>query len=264
MQNYRILEESIVYIAGTYNCELQFIRCTEPEKKYHLYDLELIVDGANQLDLYKQSIGETEGTFKISGLRKIIPATIEALDDWCNRHPNTFISFFDCLSGYRFLRIYNKLGFVHDGRIDTFVAFVDEQGKRIAFKGMLNLLAEDDFWVNDLWRVAKDFDYYLGTLYTVVDQIRDILSTPALYPQTTIEEYCGEFTRETQDKYMKKLRNWFYTYKTIGDFSEFEQVKTLVELRLEQYEPFVKELNQIRVRDRIIKTLNQIIAIRKP
>ena len=129
---------------------------------------------------------------------------------------------------------------------------------------MLNLLAEDDFWVNDLWRVAKDFDYYLGNLYTVADRIRDILSTPALYPQTTIEEYCGEFTRKTQDKYMRKLRNWFYTYKTIGDFSEFEQVKTLVELRLEQYEPFVKELNQIRVRDRIIKTLNQIIAIRKP
>ncbi len=176
MQGYRFLEESIIYSAGKYNCELQFIRCTELNKNYHLYDLELIVDGAKTLDLYRQSRGEAEGTFKISGLHKIIPATIKALDDWCHRNPNTFISFFDCLTNYRFLRIYQKLGFVHDGRVDTFVAFVDEQGKRIAFKGMLNLLAEDDFWVNDLWRVAKDCDYYLGDMYNVADMMRDLLS----------------------------------------------------------------------------------------
>jgi hypothetical protein len=72
MQGYRVLEKSVVYNTGRYNCQLQFIRCTESHKNYHLYDLELIVDGAETSDLFKQSIGEMEGTFKISGLRKII------------------------------------------------------------------------------------------------------------------------------------------------------------------------------------------------
>jgi hypothetical protein len=180
MQGYRVLEESVIYNAGRCNCELQFIRCTEPHKNYHLYDLELIVDGANTHNLYKQSRGEAEGTFEISGLRKIIPATTEVLDNWCSRNLYTFVSFFDCLSNFKLYRIYKRLGFVHDGRAETFIAYVDEEGKRTAFKGMLNLLAEDDFWVNDLWRVAKDFDYYVGDMYTIADLMRDLLSTPGI------------------------------------------------------------------------------------
>lgn len=175
MQGYRVLEESLVYKAGKSSCELSFVRCTEPHKLFPLYDLELKVDRYNDLDSYTQSINEKQETFQSSGLWKIIQPTIEALDDWCQRHPYTFISFFDCLTNF-LKSIYYKVGFVSDGRMDTFIAFVNQEGKRIAFKGMLNLLESDDFWVNDIWRVAKDFDYYTGEIYTPVDMLSDMLS----------------------------------------------------------------------------------------
>lgn len=174
MQGYRVLEESILYRAGNYSCELQFIRCTEPHKAYHIYDLELIVDEATSFELYEQAVGEAQGTFHVSGLRKLIFATSKVLDNWCRRHPYTFVSFFDCLSGL--FRIYFKLGFVCDGRVNTFVAYVNNEGKRTAFRGMLNLLAEDDFWVNDLWRVAKDSDYYVGQQFTPVDFFKQLFT----------------------------------------------------------------------------------------
>ncbi len=180
MQKYRVFEESIIYNAGKYSCELIFFRCSE-HKLYPIYDLELVVDDATLSDLYKQSIGELQGTFSISGLRRIIPATIEVLDDWCSRHPYTFISFFDCLS--HLYRVYLKLGFISDGRVETFIAFINEEGKRTAFKGMLNLLAKDDFWVNDIWRVAKDFDYYIGDIDTPVDFLKELLTIRSDHPQ---------------------------------------------------------------------------------
>lgn len=58
MQGYRVIEESIIYNAGKYSCELILFRCNEPHKHYPIYDLELVVDGLTELDLYKQSIGE--------------------------------------------------------------------------------------------------------------------------------------------------------------------------------------------------------------
>ena len=168
MQGYRVFEESIIYTTGKDSCEIIFYSCSEPYKLYPIYDLELVINNATD-------IGEAQETFNTSGLKRIILATIEVLDDWCNRHPYTFISFFDCLSNL--WRFYFKLGFVFDGRGETFIAFINEEGKRVAFRGMLNLLTEDDFWVNDIWRVAKDSDYYIGNIYTPVDLLKDLLVT---------------------------------------------------------------------------------------
>lgn len=83
------------------------------------------------------------------GLRSVIPATIEALNDWCIRHIDTFTNFFECrLSNLCYYCCEN--GFISNGRGETFAAYVNEEGKRVAFKGMLNLLEKGDFWVNDL------------------------------------------------------------------------------------------------------------------
>lgn len=177
MQGYQVLEESILYRAGSYRCELQFIRCSEPHKVHPIYDLELIVDGATTYELYDQAVGEAEGTFTIFGLKHIIPATTAALDDWCYRHPYTFISFFDGLSNL--FSLYFKLGFDCNGRGDTFIAYVDETGKRTTFPGMLNFLAEDDFWVNDIWRLTKT-DYYIGNIETPVDFLNKIFTEMGL------------------------------------------------------------------------------------
>lgn len=174
MQGYRVLEESIVYKAGKHNCKLLFFRCNEPFKHYPIYDLELTINNTDYLYLSEESIAQSEGRSWRSGIRSIISATIEVLDEWCARHPYTFVSFFDCLSNL--FHLYLKAGFICDGRGETFVAYIAEEGKRTAFKGMLNLLAEDDFWVNDLWRVAKDSSYYTGDIYTPVDALKALLS----------------------------------------------------------------------------------------
>lgn len=42
---------------------------------------------------------------------------------------------------------------------------------------MLNLLDEDDFWINDIWRLAKDFNYYIGDIYTPVDLLKELLTS---------------------------------------------------------------------------------------
>ncbi len=42
---------------------------------------------------------------------------------------------------------------------------------------MLNLLDEDDFWINDIWRVAKYFNYYIGDIYTPVDFLKELLTS---------------------------------------------------------------------------------------
>jgi hypothetical protein len=173
MQDYRVFEESIMYKAGKHNCELSFFRCNEPVKHYPVYDLELTVNKTDYLYLSEESLAQLEDCSPLLGMRSIISATIKVLDDWCARHPYTFVSFFDCLSN--FYHLYLKAGFICDGRGETFVAYLNEQGKRTTFKGMLNLLADDDFWVNDLWRVAKDSDYYTGEIYTPVDALKALL-----------------------------------------------------------------------------------------
>ena len=58
--------------------------------------------------------------------------------------------------------------------MDTWITYIDQEGQRVLLKGMLNLI-EDKLAINDLWRVAKDTDYYLGRLFTPVDAFKQIL-----------------------------------------------------------------------------------------
>lgn len=161
MQKYQVLEESITYSAGKSQCQLQFIRCTEPYKAYHLYDLKLVINKTNYFDLEKQLLSAVKASFTPGEIRKVIETTTTILDNWCRCNLFTFISFSDCLGSYKLRRLYRKLGFICDSQIETFVAFVNEEGKRIAFNGMLNLLTEDDFRVNELWQLAKNPNHYI-------------------------------------------------------------------------------------------------------
>lgn len=58
--------------------------------------------------------------------------------------------------------------------MDTWITYIDSEGKRRLLLGMLNLI-EDKLAINDLWRVAKDTDYYLGRPFTPVDAFKQIL-----------------------------------------------------------------------------------------
>ena len=40
---------------------------------------------------------------------------------------------------------------------------------------MLNLLNKEDFWINDLWRAAKNRRYYDKDFYSPVDMLKEAL-----------------------------------------------------------------------------------------
>ena len=67
--------------------------------------------------------------------------------------------------------------------MDTWITYIDQEGQRVLLKGMRNLI-EDKLAINDLWRVAKDTDYYLGRLFTPVDAFKQILGLDQNSPCT--------------------------------------------------------------------------------
>lgn len=102
---------------------------------------------------------------------KLLKSGLALLDTWCSQHPHSFlatenyylVNYFDYPS--TFWRFIENWGVAHDGRCDTWVACIDDNGQRVLYPGMLNLIADClDVW--DLWRVAKDTNYFLGHLET--------------------------------------------------------------------------------------------------
>lgn len=75
---------------------------------------------------------------------------------------------------YRLSRTLRRYGFACDRRMDTWVSYINHSGQCVLYKGMLNLI-EDKLAINDLWRVAKDTDYYLGYIDTPVDAFKRML-----------------------------------------------------------------------------------------
>jgi hypothetical protein len=172
-----LVEDALAYCVGNYECELSFNRCSEPHQRYPIYNLELTINGHRLQDFrdLNDALKPSDSLYGIT--RALVRATREVLDQWCCSHPHVFLSFCDFDCDIRLYRIYRHLDFFPNGRLDTFLAYVSEEGKRVVFKGMLNLLAKEDFWVNDIWRFTKMRDYYEGEYYTPVDALKDILSS---------------------------------------------------------------------------------------
>ena len=106
-------------------------------------------------------------------LLRVGKAGLTLLDQWCKTHANTYLSTFDYV-GY-FCRWLIPWGATCDGRTDTWFTFINSQGERLLYPGVLNAI-EDCLDVDDLWRVAKDTNYYLGDLITPVDLIAKSLA----------------------------------------------------------------------------------------
>lgn len=110
--------------------------------------------------------------------KQLLRALGNAIDAWCQSHYNQFLTFFDCLSEVYLLKLsthYSRFGFTCDGRMETWFTFVDINGNRTQFKNMLNLIDEEDFWINDLWRAAKNRRYYDKDFYSPVDILKEAL-----------------------------------------------------------------------------------------
>jgi hypothetical protein len=175
MQNQSTIEETLFYSVGNYSCNLSFIRYSAPEQPHPLYGVELSINDRPLQELYSiADLLKTGDTIFV--VRALIRAIQQALDEWCCRHHESFLTFYHSDDGVSLLAIYRKLGFACSGRLDTFLAYVNDAGERTSFKGMLNLLGEDDFFINDLWRFTQICDYYIGHYQTPVDVFKEMLA----------------------------------------------------------------------------------------
>lgn len=173
------VEEVITIKVDSHICLLEFRRYGDADDPFPLYDIDFTFDGgsidlthprwlSNTPDVAAQLTKLGAGT-----LLRLVREVLKALDAWGKRHPQTFITTSEyglaCL-----VRTLWRQGIICSGRFEQWLAFYDELGHRVLFVGMLNLI-EDKFAVNDLWRVAKDTQYYLGDYYSPVDWFKDAI-----------------------------------------------------------------------------------------
>lgn len=159
-------DENLYIHAGEHTCRLAFTRHGDSNDPYPLYDLEIFID---ELPMYKI---DASG-WGSAQLLRLVRGVLDAIDEWGKRHRQSYLTTFNWQL-YRLCRILRRRGFACDGRMDTWITYIDQEGQRVLLKGMLNLI-EDKLAINDLWRVAKDTDYYLGRLFTPVDAFKQIL-----------------------------------------------------------------------------------------
>lgn len=173
------VEETLTVRVDEHVCVLKFRRYGDSEDPFPLYDLEISFDGG-PIVLSHSRYHRNEPNFEplptmgVGKLLRIIRAVLTSLDAWGGRHPQSFITFGrDNL--WALGRILWRKGIISSGRAEQWLAFYDQLGHRVLFKGMLNLI-EDKLAVNDLWRVAKDTPYYLGRYRSPVDWLTNILT----------------------------------------------------------------------------------------
>ena len=179
-------DENIQIRVGEHICRLAFTRHGDEADPYPLYDLDIFIDGLVMYEVFTedQVVDEipTDGlvaskskatSWGTAQLLKLVRGVFDALDEWCLRHPRSYLTTFN----WQLYQLYSTLrrkGYACDGRMDTWITHINQEGQRVLLPGMLNLI-EDKLAINDLWRVAKDTDYYLGRPFTPVDVFKQIL-----------------------------------------------------------------------------------------
>jgi hypothetical protein len=165
---HKSFDETIQIKGRNYTISLVFTRYGEEQDPYCVYELEIFID--EQPFYLHETYGIEWGSVPVL---QVLRKALTALDDWGKRHPQSFLTTFNC-DLYRLSRTLRRQGFACDGRMDTWVTYINHEGQRVLYKGMLNLI-EDKLAINDLWRVAKDTDYYLGYIDTPVDAFKRML-----------------------------------------------------------------------------------------
>ncbi len=179
----RTPDENLEIQWGEHTCCLAFTRYGADDDPYPLFDVDILINGVAMYYVFAEREEEVDGELVISKsaasnwgtaqLLSLVRGVLKALDDWCSCHPQTYLSTFN-LQLYGLYSTWRRQGYACDRRMDTWITYIDSEGKRRLFLGMLNLI-EDKLAINDLWRVAKDTDYYLGCPFTPVDAFKQII-----------------------------------------------------------------------------------------
>lgn len=173
MEIQKLLDTEVYFDVDEYTFRLQFYRCNSNQKNYGVYDVAILMNGENilnQLEIIKSLLPIVR--------KNILKSLGNAIDIWCQFHPNQFLTFFDCLSAVHVPKLsiyYLRFGFICDNRGEIWFTFVDSNGKRITFKNMLNLIDEEDYWINDIWRACQNSNYYEGNFYPPADILEKVV-----------------------------------------------------------------------------------------
>jgi len=174
------IEEVVTVKVDEHVCAIEFRRYGDGDDPYPLYDLDFSFDGGYVFLTHPRWWSHTPNRPPVSKLGvakllRLIRAVLGTLDEWGQRHPQSLITTSETGIGV-LVRTLRRQGIISSGRSEQWLAYFNAQGQRVLFVGMLNLI-EDKFTVNDLWRVAKDTEYYLGHFTSPVDWLKAILQS---------------------------------------------------------------------------------------
>lgn len=175
------IEETISICIEEFVCTLSFRRHGGPDDLFPIYEVELLVNG-EEIYLAKPRYWKGVPDFiapekmGVGKLLRLFRGILDALDQWGKDHPQSFIT----TDNYEICAVQRTLwrkGIICSGRLEQWLVFYDELGHRTLFVGMLNLIEDKLYAVNDLWRVAKDTRYYLGSFSSPVDWLKEIIQS---------------------------------------------------------------------------------------
>jgi hypothetical protein len=174
------------------HCTFEFIRLGETNELYPVYNLRLTI--TPWLRQIIESMTLSDGLQLARGARKIFK-------EWAQQHPHCFLTLYENYLLYRFL---TNLGLVCDGRLDTYIAYVDAQGNFTSFPKMLNLVKEEHLYINELWRLIKDCpQYYEGEFFNPVTRFAKLIHSAGLggdRPHIIIEQNNSNFIQSFLEK----------------------------------------------------------------
>ena len=150
-----------------HSLELYIQLCKTSKSGYPVYSIDIYIGNQRLNKFY-----DRPPAFSVRQTAKLIQQSLILLSQWCQQHPNSYVSSYEPFLPY--IKSIFRWGFACDGRMETFFTFINQLGQPILYPGVLNPI-KDCLDVDDLWRVAKDTDYFLGPLATPVDFLNKAL-----------------------------------------------------------------------------------------
>ncbi|QDZ41592.1 hypothetical protein FRE64_16595 (plasmid) [Euhalothece natronophila Z-M001] len=194
-------EKTVQLETNQCHCQLEFMRRSDNNELYPFYELRLTIapDLRKALD-----------TMSLNDFFYLVRGGKRSLKQWAQQHPYCFLCLYKDTVWFRF---FDHLGFICDGRADTYIAYVDGQGNFTSFPKMLNLVNKEHLYTNELWRLIKDYpEYYEGEFFNPVDRFTKIIESSGLggnRPEIIIEQdnsrFIQKFLEKTQGKRTTRL-----------------------------------------------------------
>ena len=86
-----LIDTQVSFNVNWHTFKLEFYRCNDSQKNYGVYNIELLMDSED----VSEQLEEIE-KFTPQAKKQLLRALGNAIDVWCQGHPNQFLTWFDC------------------------------------------------------------------------------------------------------------------------------------------------------------------------